>query len=93
MGFAPFVPALRGEQDSGRNAALLPDDWKGGVTLLFLVFVLSSFLDNIAARPDRRDGCAACVSGQGPYRLSRRDRRGLERGWVPAAWSATPRPP
>ncbi|MBA2400701.1 MAG: citrate transporter [Bradyrhizobium sp.] len=29
--------------------ALLPDDWKGGVILLVLVFVLSSFLDNIAA--------------------------------------------
>jgi Na+/H+ antiporter NhaD/arsenite permease-like protein len=27
----------------------LPDDWKGGVVLLFLVFVISSFLDNIAA--------------------------------------------
>jgi Na+/H+ antiporter NhaD/arsenite permease-like protein len=29
--------------------ALLPNDWKGGVVLLLLVFVLSSFLDNIAA--------------------------------------------
>ena len=28
---------------------LLPDDWKGGFVLLVLVFVLSSFLDNIAA--------------------------------------------
>jgi Na+/H+ antiporter NhaD/arsenite permease-like protein len=27
----------------------LPDDWKGGFCLLLLVFVLSSFLDNIAA--------------------------------------------
>ena len=27
----------------------LPDDWKGGFALLTLVFVLSSFLDNIAA--------------------------------------------
>ena len=27
----------------------LPDDWKGGFVLLALVFVLSSFLDNIAA--------------------------------------------
>ena len=27
----------------------LPDDWKGGFVLLWLVFVLSSFLDNIAA--------------------------------------------
>ena len=28
---------------------ILPDDWKGGFLLLVLVFVLSSFLDNIAA--------------------------------------------
>src|SRR5689334_206074 len=28
---------------------LLPDDWKGGLVLLVLVFVLSAFLDNIAA--------------------------------------------
>ena len=27
----------------------LPDDWKGGLVLLFMIFVLSSFLDNIAA--------------------------------------------
>ena len=29
--------------------AILPDDWKGGFMLLILVFVISSFLDNIAA--------------------------------------------
>jgi Na+/H+ antiporter NhaD/arsenite permease-like protein len=28
---------------------ILPDDWKGGFVLLALVFVLSAFLDNIAA--------------------------------------------
>jgi len=28
---------------------LLPNDWKGPLVLLFLVFVISSFLDNIAA--------------------------------------------
>jgi len=28
---------------------VLPDDWQGGFTLLALVFVLSAFLDNIAA--------------------------------------------
>ena len=27
----------------------LPDDWKGGFVMLLMVFVLSSFLDNIAA--------------------------------------------
>lgn len=29
--------------------AVLPDDWKGGLVLLWLVFILSAFLDNIAA--------------------------------------------
>src|SRR5579884_283098 len=29
--------------------ALLPDDWRGGLVLLAIVFVLSGFLDNIAA--------------------------------------------
>ncbi len=28
---------------------LLPDDWKGGLALLAMVFVISAFLDNIAA--------------------------------------------
>jgi Na+/H+ antiporter NhaD/arsenite permease-like protein len=28
---------------------LLPDDWKGGLALLALIFVISAFLDNIAA--------------------------------------------
>lgn len=28
---------------------IIPDDWKGGFVLLVLIFVLSSFLDNIAA--------------------------------------------
>ena len=39
--------------DASRLPALLPrylpDDWKGGFVLLLIVFVLSSFLDNIAA--------------------------------------------
>ena len=33
----------------GRLPDLLPDDWRGAFLLLVLVFVLSSFLDNIAA--------------------------------------------
>lgn len=28
---------------------ILPDDWKGGFMLLFIIMILSSFLDNIAA--------------------------------------------
>jgi Na+/H+ antiporter NhaD/arsenite permease-like protein len=39
-------------EESGVPAVLpryLPDDWKGGFVLLIMIFVLSSFLDNIAA--------------------------------------------
>ena len=28
---------------------VLPDDWRGGLALIWLVFVMSAFLDNIAA--------------------------------------------
>jgi Na+/H+ antiporter NhaD/arsenite permease-like protein len=49
MGFALLARFF----DSSRVPAVLPrflpDDWKGGFVLLVLIFVLSSFLDNIAA--------------------------------------------
>ena len=41
--------ALRRIENSGRIAAVPADDWKGGFVLLVIVFVLSAFLDNIAA--------------------------------------------
>jgi len=49
LGFALLAKHF---EDSRVPAVLprwLPDDWKGGFVLLLLVFVLSSFLDNIAA--------------------------------------------
>ena len=49
LGFALLAKHF---EDSGVPAVLprfLPDDWKGCFVLLALVFVLSSFLDNIAA--------------------------------------------
>jgi Na+/H+ antiporter NhaD/arsenite permease-like protein len=49
LGFALLAKHF---EDSGVPAVLprfLPDDWKGCFVLLLLVFVLSSFLDNIAA--------------------------------------------
>ena len=49
LGFALLADLF---EKSGVPAALpkfLPDDWKGCFVLLVLVFVLSSFLDNIAA--------------------------------------------
>ena len=47
-----FAMLARHFEDSGIPQVLprfLPDDWKGGFVLLVMVFVLSSFLDNIAA--------------------------------------------
>src|SRR4051795_8557728 len=49
MGFALLSRHVEESRIPDEMPALLPDDWKGGVMLLFLVFVLSSFLDNIAA--------------------------------------------
>ena len=49
MGFALLSRHFEESKIPDEMPALLPDDWKGGVMLLFLVFVLSSFLDNIAA--------------------------------------------
>jgi Na+/H+ antiporter NhaD/arsenite permease-like protein len=47
-----FAILARYFEDSGIPHILpryLPDDWKGGFVLLIMVFVISSFLDNIAA--------------------------------------------
>lgn len=47
-----FALLSRHFEESGVPAILprfLPDDWKGGFVLLVMIFVLSSFLDNIAA--------------------------------------------
>ena len=49
MGFALLSRHFEESRVPDKMPALLPNDWKGGVVLLVLVFVLSSFLDNIAA--------------------------------------------
>jgi Na+/H+ antiporter NhaD/arsenite permease-like protein len=49
MGFALLSRHFEESRVPDEMPALLPDDWKGGVALLCLVFVMSSFLDNIAA--------------------------------------------
>jgi Na+/H+ antiporter NhaD/arsenite permease-like protein len=49
MGFALLSRHFEESRVPDEMPALLPDDWKGGLVLLVLVFVLSSFLDNIAA--------------------------------------------
>ena len=48
-GFAILASAFERSQVPALLPRILPDDWKGGFVLLILVFVLSSFLDNIAA--------------------------------------------
>ena len=49
VGFALLAQHFEDSHLPKRLPAYLPDDWKGGLVLLALVFVLSSFLDNIAA--------------------------------------------
>ena len=49
LGFALLSRHFEQSYVPERIPELLPDDWRGGFMLLVLVFVLSSFLDNIAA--------------------------------------------
>jgi Na+/H+ antiporter NhaD/arsenite permease-like protein len=49
LGFALLAKHFEDSQLPAILPRWLPDDWKGGFVLLLLVFVLSSFLDNIAA--------------------------------------------
>ena len=49
MGFAILSRHFENSRVPDEMPAFLPDGWKGGVALLAIVFVLSSFLDNIAA--------------------------------------------
>ena len=49
MGFALLSRHFELSRVPDEMPAFLPDDWKGGVALLAVVFMLSSFLDNIAA--------------------------------------------
>ena len=49
VGFALLSRHFEQSRVPDRIPDLLPNDWRGGFALLVLVFVLSSFLDNIAA--------------------------------------------
>jgi len=49
MGFALLSKHFEDSRLPVEMPKILPDDWKGGFLLLVMVFVLSSFLDNIAA--------------------------------------------
>jgi Na+/H+ antiporter NhaD/arsenite permease-like protein len=49
LGFALLSKHFEESQVPAALPRILPDDWKGGFVLLVLIFVLSAFLDNIAA--------------------------------------------
>ena len=49
MGFALLSKHFEESRIPDALPRFLPDDWKGGFVLLVIVFVLSAFLDNIAA--------------------------------------------
>ena len=49
MGFALLARHFEKSEIPAIMPKFLPDDWKGAFVLLVLVFVISSFLDNIAA--------------------------------------------
>jgi Na+/H+ antiporter NhaD/arsenite permease-like protein len=49
LGFAILAKHFEHSGIPAKLPHYLPDDWKGGFLLLVLVFILSSFLDNIAA--------------------------------------------
>lgn len=49
LGFALLSKHFEASRVPAWLPRLLPDDWKGGFVLLAMIFVLSSFLDNIAA--------------------------------------------
>jgi Na+/H+ antiporter NhaD/arsenite permease-like protein len=70
----------------------LPDDWKGAFVLLIIIFVMSAFLDNIAAAligAPWRPACSGrkCISAILPQSLRPRMQAGR------AAWSGIPPPP
>ena len=49
LGFALLADHFERSRATDLLPRYLPDDWKGGFCLLLIIFVLSSFLDNIAA--------------------------------------------
>ena len=78
MGFALLSRHFEKSRIPDEMPAFLPDDWKGGFALLVIVFVLSSFLDNIAAALIGGTMARHVFRGKSAYRLSRRHRRGVE---------------
>jgi Na+/H+ antiporter NhaD/arsenite permease-like protein len=49
LGFALLSKHFEASNIPAKLPQFLPNDWKGGLVLLVMIFILSSFLDNIAA--------------------------------------------
>ena len=76
MGFALLSRHFEESGVPSRLPDFLPDDWRGGFVLLVMVFVLSSFLDNIAAALIGGTVARTVFRRQGAHRLYRRAGRG-----------------
>ena len=92
MGFALLSRHFEESRIPDEMPALLPDDWKGGVVLLVLVFVLSSFLDNIAAALIGGTMARMCSRARSTSAISRPSSQPRTPAAL-AASSATPPPP
>ena len=79
MGFALLSRHFENSRIPDEMPAFLPDDWQGGLALLAIVFVLSAFLDNIAAALIGGAMARHVFKRQGAHRLPRRHRRRLQR--------------
>lgn len=70
MGFALLSRHFEESAIPDEMPAVLPGDWKGGAVLLAIVFVLSTFLDNIAAAIIGGTVARRVFRDKVPYRLS-----------------------
>ncbi len=92
LGFALLANHFERSHFTDKLPHLLPDDWKGGFLLLVIVFVMSGFLDNIAAAMIGGTIASGLFKRRVHIGYHRGHRRGLQCRRRRAAWSATRRP-
>ena len=90
LGFALLARHFEESHVPAKLPHYLPDDWRGGFLLLVMVFVLSSFLDNIAAALIGGTVAATVFRHKVHIGYLAAHRRRLQRGRCRAASSATP---
>ena len=78
VGFALLAAHFRDSRAPEVLPRSLPADWKGGFVLLLMVFVLSSFLDNIAAAVIGGTVASAVFRGKVHLGYPGCDRRGVQ---------------